>query len=71
MKPQTAFSDPVSITYDDPDHSYNENRYIIIGLSSHGKLLFVSHTEKDDLIRIISARELTRKERKQYEQYIK
>lgn len=71
IEASTVFSDPLSITYDDPDHSYNENRYIIIGLSSHGKLLFVSHTEKDDLIRIISARELTRKERKQYEQYIK
>ena len=64
----TVFSDPLSITYDDPDHSYDENRYIIIGLSAFGKLLFVSHVETDDRIRIISARELTRKERKQYEQ---
>ena len=64
----TVFSDPLSITYDDPDHSYDENRYIIIGLSAFGKLLFVSHVETDDKIRIISARQLTQKERKQYEQ---
>jgi len=56
------------MTYDDPDHSYGENRYIIIGLSSLGNLLFVSHVETDEIIRIISARQLTRKERKQYEQ---
>jgi len=64
----TVFSDPLSMTYDDPDHSYDENRYIIIGLSTFGKLLFVSHVETNDTIRIISARQLTRKERKQYEQ---
>ncbi|MEA1969697.1 MAG: BrnT family toxin [Thermodesulfobacteriota bacterium] len=63
----TVFSDPLSMNYDDPDHSYGENRYIIIGLSAQGKLLFVSHTETDDRIRIISARRLTRKERKQHE----
>ncbi|WP_211232819.1 BrnT family toxin [Desulfatirhabdium butyrativorans] len=64
----TVFSDPLSMTYDDPDHSYEENRYIIIGLSSRSELLFVSHSESEDTIRIISARRLTRKERKQYEQ---
>jgi uncharacterized protein len=64
----TVFSDPLSMTYDDPDHSYAENRYIIIGLSAQSELLFISHTETDDIIRIISARRLTRKERKQYEQ---
>ena len=64
----TVFSDPLSMTYDDPDHSYDENRYIIIGLSILDKLLFVSHVETNDTIRIISARYLTRKERKQYEQ---
>jgi len=42
--------------------------YIIIGMSALGELLFVSHAETDDRIRIISARRLTRKERKQYEQ---
>lgn len=66
----TVFSDPLSMTYDDPDHSHYENRYIIIGVSSHDKLLFVSHTETGNIIRIISARQLTRKERKQYEYYL-
>lgn len=64
----TVFSDPFSMTYDDPDHSYGESRYIIIGLSALGKLLFVSHAETGDAVRIISARHLTRMERKQYEQ---
>ena len=64
----TVFSDLLSMTYDDPDHSYGENRYIIIGLSALGNMLFVSHAEINDVIRIISARPLTRKERKQYEQ---
>jgi len=62
-----VFSDPLAMTYNDPDHSYNENRGIIIGLSSLGNLLFISYVEIDDIIRIISARQLTRKERKQYE----
>ncbi len=66
----TVFSDPLSTTYDDPDHSHYESRYIITGVSSHGKLLFVSHTETGNTIRIISARQLTRKERKQYEYYL-
>lgn len=64
----TVFYDPLSMTYDDPDHSYGESRYIIIGLSSLGNLLFVSHAETNNAIRIISARPLTRKERKQHEQ---
>ncbi|MBF0236042.1 MAG: BrnT family toxin [Desulfamplus sp.] len=65
----TVFSDPLSVTFDDPDHSFGEKRYIIIGTSTLGKLLFVSHAERDNGIRIISARRVTRKERKSYEQY--
>jgi len=64
----TVFSDSLSMTYNDPDHSYDEDRFVIIGLSSSGNLLIVSHTYRDDKIRIISARKLTQKERKQYEQ---
>jgi len=55
------------MTYDDPDHSDDEERLIIIGLSVSGKLLMVSHTERNDKIRIVSARKLTPKERKQHE----
>ncbi len=63
----TAFSDSLSVTYDDPDHSDEEDRFITIGMTSSGILIMVSHTSRNDRIRIISARKLTRKERKQYE----
>ena len=64
----TVFGDPLSITVLDPDHSFEENRYIIVGQSHRGRLLIVSYTERGDRIRIISARELTRQERKAYEE---
>jgi uncharacterized DUF497 family protein len=64
----TVFSDPLSTTVSDPDHSLDEDRSITVGLSQRGRLLMVAHTERDDRIRIISARELTRTERTQYEE---
>ena len=64
----TVFSDPLSTTVPDPDHSLNEDRSITIGLSYRSRLLMVAHTERGDHIRIISARELTRTERAQYEE---
>lgn len=64
----TAFGDPWSITAPDPDHSYDEDRYILVGRSSQDRLLIVAHTDGDDRIRIISARELTRSERRDYEE---
>jgi uncharacterized DUF497 family protein len=64
----TVFSDPLSTTVSDPDHSHNEDRSITIGLSHRGRLLMVAHTERGDRLRIISARALTRKERTQYEE---
>ena len=64
----TVFSDPLSTTVPDPDHSLNEDRSITVGLSHRGRLLMVAHTERRDRIRIISARELTRAERAQYEE---
>jgi len=63
----TVFGDPLSDTYDDPDHSAEENRFITIGNSEKGRLLFVAHTDRADCVRIISARELTRQERRGYE----
>ena len=51
----TVFDDPLSINFDDPDHSTEENRYIIIGLSNQGRFLFVSHTDRNNKIRLISA----------------
>ena len=64
----TVFSDLLSATFPDPDHSSEEDRYIIIGLSDRQRLLMVSHTERDDRIRLISARALKPFERKQYEE---
>jgi uncharacterized DUF497 family protein len=64
----TVFGDRLGISAPDPDHSYDEDRYILVGRSSHGRLLIVAHTDRDDRIRIISARELTRSERKDYEE---
>lgn len=64
----TAFGDPLSITAPDPDHSVDEERYLIVGSSHRGRLLIVSYAERGDRIRIISARELTRTERKAYEE---
>jgi len=63
-----VFWDPLAVTGDDPDHSEIEERLITFGLSSAGQLLVVSHTEIDDTIRIISARNATRHERKIYEE---
>ncbi len=63
----TIFGDPLAITFEDPDHSMNEKRYITFGLSLQKRLLVVSHTERGDRTRIINARLLTRKERRIYE----
>jgi uncharacterized DUF497 family protein len=63
----TIFGDPLSDTFDDPDHSENEPRFVIIGYSNRGRLLFVAHRDDISSVRIISARELTSSERKQYE----
>ena len=64
----TVFGDELAITVPDPDHSEDEERFITIGWSNRRKLLMVSHTDRNDRIRIISARELTRNERKAYEE---
>lgn len=67
----TAFADPLSVTSPDPDHSDAQDaRYILVGLSDRGRLLVVSHAERDTVIRLISAREATRREREQYEKGI-
>ncbi len=64
----TVFGDDLAITVPDPDHSDDENRYIAIGWSNRRRLLIVAHTDRGDRIRIISARELTKAERKEYEE---
>jgi uncharacterized DUF497 family protein len=64
----TVFGDPLSRTASDPDHSVDEDRFVIVGLLRQGRPLIVSHAERGDRVRIISARELTGKERKTYEE---
>ena len=64
----TAFGDPLSITIPDPEHSIGETRFVLLGLSYHGRLVVVAHTDTSDSLRIISARLATRAERKYYEQ---
>ncbi len=64
----TVLGDSLSTTVPDPDHSIGELRYITVGLSSRGRLLIVAHGERQQRIRIISARKLTRNERRIYEE---
>ncbi len=63
----TVFYDPLSATFADPDHSIEEDRFVTVGYSSQGRLFVVSHTERGDAIRIISARPATVSERKRHE----
>ncbi len=63
----TAFDDPLSLTGYDPDHSDDEDRFITMGQSAEGRLLIVSHTDRGENVRIISARVASRAERKDYE----
>jgi len=63
----TVFYDPLSATFDDPDHSVGEYRYITIGLSSRDRLLVVAHAERGESLRIINARTATAHERKKHE----
>lgn len=67
---QTVFQDDLFVTFEDPDHSQNENRFIIMGQSTKKNLLVVSYTERRNGIRLISARPATRKERRTYEEEI-
>ena len=66
----TVFADPLALLMRDPDHSLDEERYLVLGASSAGRLLVVSHTERPPRTRIISARPATRNERSHYEQGI-
>ena len=63
----SVLGDTLSVTVSDPDHSLDEDRYIAVGLSYHSRLLIVAHTNRGNNVRIISARELTRREKKAFE----
>ena len=64
----TAFSDRLSILLPDPEHSTGEERYLVMGLSTRGRLLVVSFVERPPRTRIISARLATKRERHDYEE---
>jgi hypothetical protein len=64
----TVFLDPLALTFDDPDHSTGERQYITVGASTGGRILFVAIAERDDRVRIISARCATRREIHGYEE---
>jgi uncharacterized DUF497 family protein len=63
----TVFYDPLSATFDDPNHSVGEQRLITIGYSARDRLLVVAHTERGVTVRIISARRATARERRRHE----
>jgi len=65
---KTVFDDPLYVDFYDPDHSHGEHRFILLGQSVQGRLLFVSYMERNGSIRLISAREATPSERRAYEQ---
>ncbi|MDY7047961.1 MAG: BrnT family toxin [Microcystis panniformis WG22] len=65
---KTVFDDPLYVDFYDLDHSEDEDRYLLVGQSNRGRLLIVSYTERGNLIRLISAREVTKTERETYEQ---
>ena len=68
LEASEVFGDDYSSTVPDPDHSGDEDRYLIFGVSTNGKYLVVSYTEREERIRLISARIMTTRERRAYEQ---
>ena len=64
----TVFADPLAMLMADPDHSTDEERFVLLGQSSQRTLLVVSFAERPPRTRLISAREATRRERRQYEE---
>ncbi len=64
----TVFDDALARTLPDPDHSFDECRFVTIGATAHGLLLVVCHTMTDEEVRIISAREPDPSERRDYEE---
>ncbi len=69
VEARSVFADPLSACIPDPDHSFDETRMLLVGLSSHQRLLVVAYVEyREDDFRIISARRATQTERLTYEE---
>ena len=66
----TVFGDPLSLTVADPDHSDEEDRFVTIGQTARSETIVVVHTDRGEGVRIISARQATTRERRQYEEGI-
>ena len=66
----TVFDDELGIAIYDPDHSESEDRFILFGRSATNRIILVVHTDRKNVVRIISARELTKNERKKYDKEI-
>ena len=64
----SVLEDPLSITFRDPDHSLDEARFLTFGHGPSGRILVVAHTDRGDAVRLISARRVTRAERRVYEE---
>jgi uncharacterized DUF497 family protein len=63
----TVFGDPLASTITDPDHSEDEARFVTLGLSTNERLIVACHTDRGGRVRLVSARQATRRERRQYE----
>ncbi len=66
----TVFWDENALIINDPDHSEDEDRFILLGMSENLRILVVIHCERGNTIRLISARTATKQERKQYEAHL-
>jgi uncharacterized protein len=69
VEARTVFFDPLARLVDDPEHSLHEERFVLFGRSDTGRLLAVMHTQRGETLRIISAREMTAKEKRQYAEF--
>jgi hypothetical protein len=63
----TVFGDPLALLMSDPDHSEDEERYLLLGMSNQQRLLVIAFVERPPRTRLISARRATRRERRRYE----
>jgi uncharacterized DUF497 family protein len=68
LEASEVFDDDHSSTVQDPDHAVDEYRFLVFGMSRRGAYLVVSYTERGDRIRLISARQMTARERRAYEE---
>jgi uncharacterized protein len=69
VEARTVFFDPLARLVDDPEHSLHEERFVLFGRSDMGRMLAVMHTQQGETLRIISAREMTTKEKRQYAEF--